>query len=67
MNRVQESRREVEARLAQLRDAMTSEFGHAPRRKAWLVALLVGAAGLAVALRRRGGRHGRSRKRKLHA
>jgi hypothetical protein len=69
MNRLEESRRDAEARLAQLRGAMSSELGFAPSRKAWLVALLAGAAGVALALRRRGRRSlpgaGSRRKRRL--
>jgi hypothetical protein len=67
MNRVEESRREVEARLAQLRLAMRSEFGRAPKRRVWLLALLAGAAGVAIAVRLKGRRRlpEATRKRKL--
>ena len=46
-------RREVEDRLGALRAAMASETGYAPRRKGVLTALLAGAVGLALALKRR--------------
>lgn len=65
MNRVEESRREVEVRLADVRAALRSEFGRAPRRRVWLIGLLAGAVGLAVALRRRQRRPVARRKRKL--
>jgi hypothetical protein len=50
---VVERRREVEERLERLRTALASEVGFAPRRRGWLLALVAGAAGIAVALRRR--------------
>lgn len=69
MSRLEDSRRDAEARLAQLRGAMSSELGFAPSRKVWLIALAAGAAGVALALRRRGRRAlpggGRPRKRRL--
>jgi hypothetical protein len=64
MNRIEESRREVELRMTQLREALRSEFGRAPKRRAWLLGLLAGAAGLAVAARLRGRRRP-TRKRRL--
>jgi uncharacterized membrane protein YsdA (DUF1294 family) len=64
MNRIEESRREVELRLAELREALRSEIGRAPKRRAWLLALLAGAAGLAIATRLRGHRRA-TRKRRL--
>ncbi len=70
---VVERRREVEARLERLRTALASEVGFAPRRRGWLLAILAGAAGLTLALRRtrkrraegggeRGGRRRRRRR-----
>jgi hypothetical protein len=50
--RLEESRREAEMRLAEVRSAALTEVGVIPRRKYWLMALAVGAAGFAVALRR---------------
>jgi hypothetical protein len=64
MNRIEESRREVELRLSQLRGALRSEFGRAPKRRAWLLGLLAGAAGVAVAVRLRSRRRP-TRKRRL--
>jgi len=53
---VADRRREVEQRLARVRAALASEVGVAPRRRGLLMLLLAGAAGLALALRRRGRR-----------
>lgn len=55
--RIAEKRRQVEEKLAQVRTALRSEIGVAPRRRAWLLGLLAGAVGLTVAL---GMRHRRS-------
>lgn len=64
MNRIDDSRREVELRLARVREALRSEFGRAPKRRAWLLGLLAGAAGLTVALTLRSRRRP-TRKRRL--
>lgn len=67
---VAERRREVEERLARLRTAFASEVGIAPRRRGWLLAILAGAAGVALAMRRQrrrrsdGEQAGRRRKRR---
>jgi len=55
--RLEESRREAEMRLADVRAAVETEVGNIPKRKYWLMAIAVGAAGFALALR------GRRRKR----
>lgn len=49
-SRVERQRLEVEERLAEVRTALRSEIGVAPRRRAWLLAVLAGAVGLAVAV-----------------
>jgi hypothetical protein len=54
--RLEESRREAEMRLAEVRTAVKTEVGIVPKRKYWMMALAAGAAGFAVALRRRGKR-----------
>lgn len=54
VERIAERRRLVENRLAAVRAALASETGRAPRGRGWLVAVVAGAAGLALALRRRG-------------
>jgi hypothetical protein len=54
--RLEESRREAEMRLTQVRTAVETEVGIVPKRKYWLLALAAGAAGFAVAVRRRGRR-----------
>jgi hypothetical protein len=59
--RLEESRREAEMRLAEVRTAVQTEVGILPKRKYWLMALAVGAAGFALALRR--GRRRRKLKR----
>lgn len=71
---VAERRREVEQRLERLRTAIASEVGFAPRRRGWLLAMVAGAAGVALALRRKrkkrhgaadgGGERGRERRRR---
>lgn len=66
-------RREVEHRLERLRAAFASEVGFAPRRRGWLLALVAGAAGVALAMRSKrpkrvesaaGGGRGRKRRRR---
>lgn len=57
--RLVEARREVELRLGELRAAVEDELGFLPQRKYWIVAALAGAAGFALALRRRGRRRRR--------
>jgi hypothetical protein len=54
--RLEESRREAELRLAEVRTAVQTEVGIVPKRKYWAMALAAGAAGFAVAMRRRGKR-----------
>ena len=61
---VAERRREVEQRLARLRAAVASEVGVAPRRRGWLLLILAGGAGVALALRRRARRSGRDEARR---
>lgn len=51
--RIAERRRRVEERLAALRGALAGETGRAPARPGLLIALVAGAVGLALALRRR--------------
>lgn len=46
-------RRQVEERLDALRAALASETGRAPRGRGWLVAVVAGAVGVALALRNR--------------
>lgn len=53
VERVAERRRLVEDRLAAVRAALASEAGRAPQGRGWLVAVVAGAAGLALAMRRR--------------
>jgi hypothetical protein len=53
VERVAEARRRVEDRLAALRAALASETGRAPRGRGWLVAMVAGAVGMALAMRRR--------------
>lgn len=50
--RLEESRREAARRLGEVRAAVQSEIGLIPKRKYWLMAVAVGAAGFALALRR---------------
>lgn len=50
---VAESRREVEARLAELRAAIGRETGVVPRARYALLALVAAAAGFALTARRR--------------
>ncbi len=59
--RLEESRREAEMRLSEVRTAIRTEVGVVPKRKYWLMALAVGAAGFAAALGR--GRRRRKLKR----
>lgn len=48
--RLEERRREFEERVADLRDAVASEFGWAPRAATWVLPVLAGAAGLAAGI-----------------
>jgi len=50
---VEEWRREVETRVAELKAAIGRETGMAPRARYAVLALVAGAAGLALAARRR--------------
>jgi hypothetical protein len=50
--RLEESRRDAETRLSEVRAAVQTELGVVPKRKYWLMAAAVGAAGFAMALRR---------------
>jgi hypothetical protein len=58
--RVEEARRDAERALTQVRTAVETEVGILPKRKHVLFLLAGGAAGLALALRRR-----KSKRRKL--
>ena len=58
--RLERSRREAEMRLAEVRGALETEVGFAPRKKYLLRLLAAGAGGLALALKR--GRKTRRRK-----
>lgn len=51
--RLEATRREAEQRLAEVRSAVESEVGFAPQKRYLLLALAAGAAGFALALRRR--------------
>jgi hypothetical protein len=51
---IRQRRREVEGRLEALRSAMQRETGHSPSRRGWLTLLVAGAAGMTLAMRRRG-------------
>jgi hypothetical protein len=53
VERIAERRRRVEDRLAAVRAALASEAGRAPQGRGWLIAVVAGAAGLALAMRRR--------------
>lgn len=44
-------RREVEDRLARVRESLARETGLSPDRRGWLLALLAASAGLAAALK----------------
>lgn len=50
--RLEESRRQAERRLSEVRAAVQTEVGVFPKRKYLLMAVAVGAAGFALALRR---------------
>lgn len=50
---VEDSRREVEARLAEIRASIGRELGVVPKARYTLLALVAGAAGLALAAGRR--------------
>lgn len=54
--RLEETRREAERRLTEVREAVSTEVGFVPKRKYLLLALAAGAAGFALAVRRKGGR-----------
>jgi hypothetical protein len=58
--RVEEARRDAERALTQVRTAVETEIGILPKKKHVLFLLAGGAAGLALALRRR-----KSKRRKL--
>ena len=60
--RLEESRREAEMRLTEVRTAVHTEVGSVPKRKYLLMAVAVGAAGFAMALRRRGKRRKKLKK-----
>lgn len=57
LERVVAARRRVEERLGAVRGALAGETGRAPRGRGWLVAMVAGAAGLALAMRRRAASH----------
>lgn len=50
--RLEESRREAETRLAQVRAAVETEVGILPKKRFVWMAVAVGAAGFALAMRR---------------
>lgn len=50
---VAESRREVETRLAELRASIGREVGVAPKARYTLLALVAGAVGVALAVKRK--------------
>ena len=56
LERIAAERRRVEERLTAVRTALAGETGRAPRGRGWLVAVVAGAAGLALAMRRRASR-----------
>jgi hypothetical protein len=58
---VEESRREVEERLAEVKASIGREVGMVPKAKYALLALLAGAAGVALAAKRK-----RRKRRKGH-
>ena len=60
--RLEESRREAELRLAEVRTAVKTEVGVLPKKKYLLMTLAAGAAGFAVAFRKRGRRRKKLRK-----
>lgn len=51
--RIAERRRRVEERLAAVRGALAGETGRAPVRPGLVIAMVAGAVGLALAMRRR--------------
>jgi hypothetical protein len=51
--RLEESRREAELRLAEVRTAVKTEVGVLPKKKWVMMALAAGAAGFAVAVRKK--------------
>jgi hypothetical protein len=50
--RLERSRREAEMRLSEVRGALETEVGFAPKKKYLLLLLAAGAGGLALALKR---------------
>jgi hypothetical protein len=58
--RLEESRREAELRLSEVRTAVKTEVGVLPKKKWVMMALAAGAAGFAVAVRKK--RSGRRKK-----
>lgn len=53
MSRVDETRREFERRLEEIRSALRREVGFSPRKLGWLIPLAALSAGVALALRSR--------------
>ena len=53
MNRIEESRREFERRLEEVRGSLESEVGFSPRKVGWLLPLAALSLGVALALRSR--------------
>lgn len=51
-SRLQESRREAEARLEDVRAALRTELGHTPKQRGLWLAIVAGAVGLALGVRR---------------
>lgn len=51
-SRLQESRREAEARLEDVRAALRTELGHTPKKRGLWLAIVAGAVGLALGVRR---------------
>ena len=51
-SRLQESRREAEARLEEVRAALRTELGHTPKKRGLWLAIVAGAVGLALGVRR---------------
>jgi hypothetical protein len=56
---IEESRREVELRLAEVRESIGREIGLRPKAKYSLIALVAASTGFALAM---GGRRGRRRR-----
>lgn len=51
-HRLEESRREAEARLEEVRAALRTELGHTPKKRGLWLAIVAGAVGLALGVRR---------------